>query len=497
LPRFTLRIAALLVVGISLSGTLALGQSGAHQARGPALGETIATIRSLRLYKASDGPTVEIVASRPVTPVITKLDGPPRLVIDLPDSIVSLPRKRYSLQSDQISAVRIDQFENNPPVARAVVDLLAPTNYTWENDGNHLTIKLHPAGSAPKPETAEKPAEQPVPQPPTPAGVPSVPAFTEGIQPAAVPMSSGVSGAVMLAGSRIANGSAVTAGSDTAILRLARGGEVRVCPGATVSVTPSQNGRELMFGMSTGAIEMHYSLQNSADSVLTPDFRILLSGPGEFDYAVSADAHGNTCVQGLPGNTASAIVSELMGDGTYQVKPNETVVFRSGRLQAVDALGNCGCPEPRPEVMRASAEPPKEVQDIKASSVHLAQPGEQIRQPEHVADPADHSQGVVPASQVSVSVVPSDPVHPETAPLPKATANDMHVEVEAPFVFRATDAAPSAPIQEAAALPVMSFDPPPLPATIVLPPENKDSQSKPRHHGFFGKLRGFFSSVFG
>ena len=151
-----------------------------------------------------------------------------------------------------------------------------------------------------------------------------------------------------------------------------------------------------MLGMSTGALEAHYTLNASADSVVTPDFRMLLAGPGEFHYAISADARGDTCVRALPGNTASVIVSELIGDGTYQVKPNEQVFFRSGRLNQMETTvpDDCGCPPPQIPAMRAAVPAPTVSEKDLPPAVHLAQPGEEAKPVPRVNFRDDRAAGI-------------------------------------------------------------------------------------------------------
>jgi hypothetical protein len=430
---------------------------------------TLVTIRSVKVIPGKDGPVLEIVSDRPLSPVITRLEGPLRLVIDLPKASMPVNRKRIDFRNEEISGIRLNQFQNEPAIGRIVVDLVKPTAYTWDAAGNRLMVRLHAIAD-------------------TSVQAPSTPAFTPGVQPLAVPVSPGASGTVVLAGSRVAAGSSITAGADTAILSLARGGVVHVCPGTTVSITSSQNGLDLMLGMSTGALEAHYAMDASADSILTPDFRILLTGPGVFHYAVSADSRGNTCVRALPGNTASVIVSELMGDGTYQVKPEEKIAFRSGRLNQIDTSvpDSCGCPPPPIPVLRTATPP---VSDDLPATVRLALPTDA---PKPMRSPQLNSER--PASGTTPSHVTLSVINPETAPLPPSKPEDMYVQVEAPLVFRAGDSAQPAPTREAERLPMTNSRPPDAPRATVLPPPA--NQTKPRNRGFCGKMKGFFSGLF-
>src|SRR5205085_5228858 len=169
-----------------------------------------------------------------------------------------------------------------------------------------------------------------------------------------------VKGAVVLAstGTRVLSGSSISAGKGAATLRLARGGELRVCPNTELSVAAAANGRDLSLGFGSGALELDYQLASSSDALQTPDFRLQLAGPGRFHVAIASNARGDACVRPLAGNSASIIVTELMGDGVYQVQPGETVTFAAGKVAArtSDVPESCGCPA-APTVQKADAAP--------------------------------------------------------------------------------------------------------------------------------------------
>ena len=443
------------------------GQPQAIPAREPAI------VTSVRVVQDRGVPAVEIITSHPILPTIQVLDSPPRLVIDLANARIGQTRKRTPVLQENMLTLRAEQFQNEPPIVRIVLDLLVVYGYTWDVSGDTLMVRLKPAED--RNAASKKSPRQP----------PQVLSLAPVATPPVVPVTSGL-GDVVMAGKQFAAGSSLTAGGHTAVLRLSRGGEVRVCPGTTVSVTPSKKTSDLLLGMSTGGMEAHYALAASADTVLTPDFRILFAGPGEFHFAVSTDSHGTTCVRGLKGNTSSAIVSELIGDRIYQVKPTEQAVFRLGRIDKVDTDVplECGCPPPVP-AMRTDASPATTVPDSGLPANNT------------VADAGASSKaGATPEGGEPQALSNG----PETQPLPPSKPDDVHIQVEAPLVFRGKkdSATQPAPQDEAASLPVKESPAPPAQAGEQPQPPSvpaSATQTKPEHRGVLRRIGRFFSAI--
>jgi hypothetical protein len=383
------------------------------------------------------------------------VENPLRLVIDIPGSVVGSARKKIAFSDEQIKGIRVSQYQ--PETTRVVVDLAAPVHYDWDVKGNRIKIQLRPdASAANRPESAST--------------------FAPAAQPIAVPYSESAGGALIEAGDRVSSGSSISAGEQMAVLRLARGGEIRVCPNTTVSVSTSATGRDLLLGMSTGAMETHYHLEDSSDSVLTPDFRIVFPGPGEFNVAVSADNHGNTCVSSLAGSTSSVVIAELLGNGSYEVKPAQQATFHEGNVGKVEQpLAPCGCPVRQQPVLRTSIDQAPAAASDPQSTLQLAgaddPSGEKIGRGADSASPKGQSK--------------------------QEQEEDMKVQMEAPLVFSGKDIAaaraakaPPAPVLEAAALQLTAKPAVPMPTTVVLPPG-----ARPRK-GLFDHLKGFFASIF-
>jgi AMIN domain len=472
---------------IFLAGVFACGV--AAQTFGPP-----PTIKSIRIVHDSGAPAVEILSrGGQVFPDIQLVPSPPRLVIDIANSRLGPLPRRIAVHQDNILAIRADQYQDKPPVTRIVLDLQAPYAFSWDGTGDRLMVRLKPAEDL---NVAKRVSPQQ-----SVANVSLTPAAT------IVPVVAG-SGKIVAA-SVLAPGSSVSAVTDTTVLQLRRGGEVRVCPHTTVSVTPARNKRDIMLGMSTGAVEAHDSLDSASDSVITPDFRILFAGPGEFHFAISADSKGNTCVRGLKGNTSSAVVSEVVGDRVYQVKPTEQAVFHLGQIDKVDANVplECGCPAP-PTVEQnesatevASAKLPDNATLGSAATTEAKSENDPPKSGSTPGPTAGHA-SLPSISSTDPSATTALTNGPETRPLPALKPDEKQVQLDMPLVFTAKNRAasvPSAPLDETRALPVedSSLRPVHLDAIVEAPRPKPDAPTKAERHGFFHRLKGLIQTIFG
>ena len=151
-----------------------------------------------------------------------------------------------------------------------------------------------------------------------------------------------------------ANGT-IASGEQSTHVTLPYRGTLLVCAYTTVKLTanssvPSGEVPGLMLAMEHGAVEMSFAAgranAQNADFLLTPDFRILISGPGAADLKVRLGPAGDTCVDN-PGATAPyVLVSSVFDGGAYRVQAGQRVMFQHGSLHEVvdQERESCGCP---------------------------------------------------------------------------------------------------------------------------------------------------------
>lgn len=274
------------------------------------------------------------------------------------------------------------------------------------------------------------------------------------------------------------SGSELAAGIAPATLQLVRGGQVRICPHSGLNVTASNQG--LMLATGAGTLEIDYQLaQGKADVLITPDFNIALAGPGTFHFALGINKKGDTCVKPLPGNTSEVTFSELLGSGVFKTQPNQALVFKGGKVDArAELTSDCGCPQ-APPVMLADA-----------------QPGQA---------PFPSKDQTAPKATEHVAVASNEP----TSPLPPDKPGQVHVEVDAPFVFSARpgrggpyavarinfSSLPNVYFVQQKVDPVVLIEKQPevsVKTEAPLPVEKPKKEKK----GFLGRIKGFFGSLF-
>ena len=164
-----------------------------------------------------------------------------------------------------------------------------------------------------------------------------------------------VTGALQVANGRamIATNGAITSGTNTTEVTLPHRGVLRVCSSTTVKIAsdatvPKGEVPGLMMVMDHGALEASFATGRNSDVLLTPDFRILIGGPGTADVKVRLAQHGDTCIDNAGVNAAYVLVTSVFDGGVYRVQPGQRVMLQHGSVYAVvdQEKESCGCPAP-------------------------------------------------------------------------------------------------------------------------------------------------------
>jgi hypothetical protein len=314
---------------------------------------------------------------------------------------------------------------------------------------------------------------------------------------------------------QLGNGSTITAGTDTVPITLTRGGELRLCATTSVHLSrdrsieaPDASG--LMLGLDRGAIEARYPTSKYSDVLLTPDLRILISGPGDADVAIRVSRQGDTCIDNRGPNAPYITVSSQLEGGIYRVQPGQHVSFQHGSLrEVVDTEREpCGCPAP---LSVADAGTPSAT----SPAVPEHPVGGPSSTPSDTAFPLAVSEGLTnaplpPTTPVAapgeVHAQVSVPLH-YNGKLPTVPLTNTETIADGTAVARTSTVAPAAqapPRQPSAAPPQVAekrepapIQPATLPTTAAVAVAPPGAAAKPPARGLFRRVGRFFSRLFG
>jgi hypothetical protein len=309
-----------------------------------------------------------------------------------------------------------------------------------------------------------------------------------------------VSGAVDISHGEtvLGNGSQITAGNQAVNITLQRGGSLRLCSTTTVHLSKDRSvddpaSSALMMALDRGAIEANYAVGKYSDVLLTPDLRILISGPGQADLSIRVNTKGDTCVDNHGATAPYVTVTSQLEGGAYRVLPDQRVSFQHGSLgEVVDHEPElCGCPV-MPVTSVAIAKTPAGLPVGGPSST-----------PADTAFPIAESEGLsAPPKPSPVPVVPPGQPHAqvnvpltyngETPPPPTPPSADT---ATAPAT---TTAAATAGVTTASATTAPANPPPAETAPAqVAPQPTSSAQQSTSSGGVFHRIGRFFSRIFG
>ncbi len=106
---------------------------------------THAALQRLNVVRGEGAISVEFTARGPVTPKLSTLSSPARVVIDLPNTVALTDQHQIAVDSDGVKGVRVGMNGQTPPSTRVVVDLDQACKFELvPGDDNKFSVKLYP-----------------------------------------------------------------------------------------------------------------------------------------------------------------------------------------------------------------------------------------------------------------------------------------------------------------------------------------------------------------
>jgi len=134
---------------------------------GAAAAQTPSQLDRVNVVRGTDDIRVEMSSSGAVTPKLSTLDSPARVVVDLPETVMATGQRRIAVGTAGVKGVRIGTDGQTPPTTRIVVDLDQACTYDLTpGPAGKLVLILHAsaaAKAAPVPQAKTVATSSPVP----------------------------------------------------------------------------------------------------------------------------------------------------------------------------------------------------------------------------------------------------------------------------------------------------------------------------------------------
>jgi type IV pilus assembly protein PilQ len=112
---------------------------------------THAALQRMNVVQGDDSVSIELTARGAVTPKLSTLASPARVVIDLPNTVEATEQRHINVDGHGVKSVRVGMDGQTPPTTRVVVDLDKACQYELvPGSDNKIIVKLHTGAAVAK-----------------------------------------------------------------------------------------------------------------------------------------------------------------------------------------------------------------------------------------------------------------------------------------------------------------------------------------------------------